>query len=116
MEKEFLDVFRNLELNGELKALLKEVVVTKVSVNQKKDHIRVYIRSRQWIHKKYIYALEEAIASQCFRGVPMTVKVLEKFQLSSQYTPELFLMHTNRPWVWSLEITAFWYLICSGML
>lgn len=90
MEKEFLDVFRNLELNGELKALLKEVVVTKVSINQRKDHIRVYIRSRQWIHKKYIYALEEAIASQCFRGVSMTVKVLEKFQLSSQYTPELF--------------------------
>ena len=78
MEKEFLDVFRNLELNGELKALLQEVVVTKVSINQRKDHIRVYIQSRQWIHKKYIYALEEAIASQCFRGVPMNVKVLEK--------------------------------------
>lgn len=90
MEKEFLDVFRNLELNGELKALLEEVVVTKVSVNQRKDHIRVYIRSRQWIHKKYIYALERAIASQCFRGVPMEVKVLEKFTLSSQYTPQLF--------------------------
>ncbi|HIX29548.1 MAG TPA: PolC-type DNA polymerase III [Candidatus Blautia stercoravium] len=90
MEKEFLDVFRNLELNGELKALLEEVVVTKVSVNQRKDHIRVYIRSRQWIHKKYIYALESAIASQCFRGVPMEVKVLEKFTLSSQYTPKLF--------------------------
>ena len=26
MEKEFLDVFRNLELNGELKALLEEVI------------------------------------------------------------------------------------------
>ncbi|MFR4894993.1 MAG: PolC-type DNA polymerase III [Blautia hansenii] len=90
MEMEFLDVFRNLELNGELKALLEEVVVTKVSVNQRKDHIRVYIRSRQWIHKKYIYALERAIASQCFRGVPMEVKVLEKFTLSSQYTPQLF--------------------------
>lgn len=90
MEKEFLDVFRNLELNGELKALLEEVVVTKVSVNQRKDHIRVYIRSRQWIHKKNIYALERAIASQCFRGVPMEVKVLEKFTLSSQYTPQLF--------------------------
>ena len=90
MEKEFLDVFRNLELNGELKALLEEVVVTKVSVNQRKDHIRVYIRSRQWIHKKYIYALERAIASQCFRGVPMEVKVLERFTLSSQYTPQLF--------------------------
>ena len=36
MEKEFLNVFRNLELKGELKALLEEVVVTKVSVNRKR--------------------------------------------------------------------------------
>ena len=54
MEKEFLEVFRNLELKGELRALLEEVVVTKVAINQRKDHIRIYIRSRQWIHKKYI--------------------------------------------------------------
>lgn len=91
MEKEFLDVFRNLELKGELRALLEEVEVTKISINRRKDYIRIYIRSRQWIHKKHIYALEKAIASQCFRGVPMTVKILERFSLSSQYTPELFL-------------------------
>ena len=35
MEKAFLEVFRNLELVGELRALLEEVVVTKVSINQK---------------------------------------------------------------------------------
>ena len=91
MEKEFLEVFRNLELKGELRALLEEVVVTKVAINQRKDHIRIYIRSRQWIHKKYIYTLENTIAAQCFPGVPMKVKILEKFDLSSQYTPELFL-------------------------
>ena len=91
MEKEFLEVFRNLELKGELRALLEEVVVTKVAINQRKDHIRIYIRSRQWIHKKYIYTLENTIAAQCFSGVPMKVKILEKFDLSSQYTPELFL-------------------------
>lgn len=90
MEKEFFDVFRNLELGGELKALLAEVAVTKISMNRQKDHIRIYIRSRQWIQKKYIYALEKAIALQCFKGVPMEVKVLETFTLSSQYTPELF--------------------------
>ena len=55
MEKEFLDVFRNLELSAELQALMSEVAVTKVAVNQRKDHIRIYIRSRQWIHKKHIY-------------------------------------------------------------
>ena len=91
MEKEFLEVFRNLELKGELRALLEEVVVTKVAINQRKDHIRIYIRSRQWIHKKYIYTLEHTIASQCFPGVPMKVKILERFDLSSQYTPEIFL-------------------------
>ena len=63
MEKEFLDVFRNLELSAELQALMSEVAVTKVAVNQRKDHIRIYIRSRQWIHKKHIYELEKAIAS-----------------------------------------------------
>ena len=91
MEKAFLEVFRNLELVGELRALLEEVVVTKVSINQKRDHVRIYIRSRQWIHKKYIYTLEHTIASQCFPGVPMKVKILERFDLSSQYTPEIFL-------------------------
>ena len=52
MEKEFLDVFRNLEVGEELRALLKEVAVTKIAVNPQKDRIRIYIRSRQWIHKK----------------------------------------------------------------
>ena len=101
MEKEFLDVFRNLELNGELKALLEEVVVTKVSVNQRKDHIRVYIRSRQWIHKKYIYALERAIASQCFRGVPMEVKVLEKLHFPASIRPNYSLKRISLPWDWN---------------
>ena len=41
MEKAFLEVFRNLELVGELRALLEEVVVTKVSINQKRDHVRI---------------------------------------------------------------------------
>ena len=90
MEKEFLDVFRNLEVGEGLRALLKEVAVTKIAVNPPKDRIRIYIRSRQWIHKKYIYTLERAISQQCFPGVSMEVKVLEKFTLSSQYTPQLF--------------------------
>ena len=47
MEKEFLDVFRNLEVGEELRALLKEVAVTKIAVNPPKDRIRIYIRSRQ---------------------------------------------------------------------
>ena len=90
MEKNFLDVFPNLEVGQELAALLEEVVVTKAAVNPEKDHIRIYIRSRQWIHKKYIYSLEETIRNQFFPGVPMAVKIIEKFTLTGQYTPKLF--------------------------
>ena len=70
MEKNFLDVFPNLEVGQELAALLEEVVVTKAAVNPEKDHIRIYIRSRQWIHKKYIYSLEETIRNQFFPVYP----------------------------------------------
>ena len=90
MEKDFSEVFPGLVMNEELQALLEEVVVTKIAVNPAKDHMRIYIRSRQWIQKKYVYFLEDAISSQFFSGVPMSVKVIEKFTLTSQYTPELF--------------------------
>ena len=38
----------------------------KVAVNPQKDCLRVYIMSSQWIHKKHIYHLEEAIREQFF--------------------------------------------------
>ena len=59
MEKDFLEVFLGLEVEKELKALLEDVKVTKIAVNPKKDRMRVYIQSIQWIQKKYIYALEK---------------------------------------------------------
>ena len=91
MEKEFFDVFPNLKVNEKLQELLDTVLVTKVSCNSAKTRLRVYIKSERWIHKKYIFELEEQIARQCFPGISMTVTVVEKFRLSRQYTPENFL-------------------------
>ena len=91
MEKEFFDVFPNLKVNEELRALLRPVKVTKVAVTPKRELLRVYIKSPNWIHKRYIYALEQAIHDQLFPQNHITVKVLEHFCLSAQYTPENFL-------------------------
>lgn len=90
-EKEFLDVFPQLKVDPELESLLGEVKVMKVAINPQKDCLRVYVLSRQWIHKKHIYHLEAAIKEQFFANAPLQVKIIEKFQLSSQYTPENFL-------------------------
>ena len=90
MEKDFLEVFFGLEVEKELKALLEDVKVTKIAVNPKKDRMRVYIQSIQWIQKKYIYALEKQIKKQFFASAQIQIKIIEKFTLTSQYTPKLF--------------------------
>ncbi|MGN0263113.1 MAG: PolC-type DNA polymerase III [Oliverpabstia sp.] len=90
-EKEFLDVFPQLKVEHELEQLLKTVKVMKVAVTPRKDMLRIYIMSSQWIHKKNIYQLEESIREQFFSGTPLQVKIIEKFVLSRQYTPENFL-------------------------
>ena len=90
-EKEFLDVFPQLKVEPQLEELLKTVKVRKVAVNPQKDCLRVYIVSSQWIQKKYIYDLEASIKEQFFQNALLKVKIIEKFQLSRQYTPENFL-------------------------
>ena len=91
MEKEFFDVFPNLKLKQELSELLDDVIVTRVACNAAKTCVRVYLRSDRWIHKKHIFSLEEQIQRQCFPGLEVNVKVIEKFHLSRQYTPKNFL-------------------------
>ena len=39
----------------------------------------------------YIYQLERQIEEQLFSNVPLRVKIIERFYLSRQYTPENFL-------------------------
>ena len=78
-EKDFLDVFPQLKVDQELESLLGEVKVMKVSINPQKDCLRVYVLSRQWIHKKHIYHLEETIKEQFFANAPLRVKIIEKF-------------------------------------
>ncbi len=91
MEKDFFDVFPNLKIKDPLQELLDMVYVTKVSCNPDKTRLWVYISSERWIHKKYIFELQQQIQRQCFPGIQIQVTVIEKFHLSRQYTPDNFL-------------------------
>ncbi|WP_230399121.1 PolC-type DNA polymerase III [Novisyntrophococcus fermenticellae] len=91
MNKEFSEVFPGLKVTGELEDLIEIMEVSRVGITKKKDLLRVYLVSSQWIHKKHIFALEQAIKNQFFRNVQIQVKIIEKFQLSRQYTPENLL-------------------------
>ena len=91
MEKKFLDVFPGLIVNDDVRDFIENSKVTKVAVDKMKTAVRIYMLSEQWIPKKHIYALEEAIKRQIFRGVKMNVKIIEKFNLSQQYTAQNFM-------------------------
>ena len=85
MPKRFFDVFPTLEVNEEMKKLLTEMEVTRVSMNREQTALRVYLLGTRLIHTNNIRALEKSIEEQIFKGKMMFVKIFEKYQLSGQY-------------------------------
>ncbi|MCD7743923.1 MAG: PolC-type DNA polymerase III [Lachnospiraceae bacterium] len=88
MGKSFSEVFPSLEVNEPLAGLLEYVTVDRVTMNRRRDLMHVYIASDRLIFKKNVVALEDAIKKQLFPEGYLTVKLIEKFHLSKQYTPK----------------------------
>ena len=91
MTKPFFEVFPNLNLNDQIKNLFAQVAVTRVTVTSAKDRMRIYLSSEKLIHKKYILEAERTIKEELFGGVPLEIKMIEKFNLSKQYTASKLL-------------------------
>ena len=91
MAKAFFDVFPTLDVPSEIRQLLGEVEVEKVSTNQAKDVYRIYLFSARLIPKKYIFQLERDICQQIFHGKDLKIKIRERYQLSAQYTAKKLL-------------------------
>ncbi len=89
--KAFLEVFPGLHMTDQMQELLNLVKVERVSMTRDRSSIRVYIESPRLIHKKNILDLEKGIREQLFPGKQITIKIFEKYRLSSQYTPEKLL-------------------------
>lgn len=88
MAKLFFEVFPTLKITGEMSALLKETEITKVASNSAQNALRIYLESTRLIPKPEIYRIEQEIRQQLFPHKEVAVKIIEKFNLSSQYTPE----------------------------
>ena len=88
MSKLFFEVFPELKVNQDMEKLLADVEVTKVSTNRQRDHLRVYLLSTRLIWKSNIFHLEGNIKKQLFPHHDVSVKIIEKYQLSGQYNPQ----------------------------
>lgn len=86
--KSFFEVFPKLDLTGEKEKIFNKVSVRRVSVSKDKTLLTVYIISNYLIEKNIIYAVEKELEKQCFYGAGIRVKLMEKYNLSAQYTPK----------------------------
>ncbi len=91
MSKPFMDVFPELKLDKKVQEQIEQVEVEKVTTNSRKDFLRVYITSNYLIQKETILKVEKQIKNQLFPKNDITIKIYEKFSLSSQYNPENLL-------------------------
>ena len=86
--KLFEEVFPTLRLKGEMKALFERVQVERISAPKDRKFLRIYLGSEHLIEKDKIWALEREIKNQLFPYANTTIKIYERFYLSSLYTPE----------------------------
>ena len=86
--KSFWEVFPSLQCKDDMRALMEQVSVERISTTKARDFLRIYILSERLIEKKKIWYLEKEIKKQLFPQSNMVIKIYEKFHLSSQYTPE----------------------------
>ncbi len=90
LTKHFKDVFPKLVLENDLCELTDIIDVERISLSNDKTSVTIFIYSHQWLHRKNLLRLESAIKNQLFKDYSISVKIKERFILSSQYTPKRF--------------------------
>ncbi len=91
MSKAFFEAFPTLQVDEQMRSLLDAASVERISANHEKDKIRIYLNGTTLIFHKNIVKLEKEIQKQIFGKQAVEVHIMQKYQLSSQYTPETLM-------------------------
>ncbi len=84
----FSEVFPALEIKTEITG---ELHIDRITINRKRDLLRIYLTANRCIPKQTVYALEKEIRAKLFSDSDIQVKIIEKFVLSGLYTPKLLM-------------------------
>lgn len=88
MARTFFEVFPVLQLNNELQDLFGTVYVLKLSANRSQKYIRIHTSSNRLIQRQNIKQVETQIKNQLFSKDDIQIQLIEKYDLSKQYTPK----------------------------
>ena len=93
-DKVFFHVFPTLKAEDDIQILFADVEVKKITTNSRRDFLHVHIFSRHLIQKKQIWQMEQRIKDQLFAKTPVSIRIIEEYALSGQYTPEALMDET----------------------
>ncbi len=115
----FFEVFVTLSLPDEIRDIMEETKVVKVTRTSTNTLAKIYIESKRLIPKSVIFRVEAALKRQVFRTKNMDVRIIDRYKLSGQYTPEKLmnvyydsiLLELERNWSleYNLLKTAEWF-------
>ena len=87
----FFEAFSTLKLPQELAMYLEDTEVARVTKTSTNSLARVYLISSRLISKQVIYKTEDALKKQIFKMKNMDVRIIDRYKLSSQYTPSMIM-------------------------
>ncbi|MGN0328287.1 MAG: PolC-type DNA polymerase III [Lachnospira sp.] len=109
----FFEVFKSLRLPEEIAVYMVNADVLNVTRTSTNSLARVYIKNDRVINKRIIVKVEDALKKQIFRVQNMDVRIIDRYNLSKQYTPsnimevyyDSILFELER--YWTLEYNLF---------
>ena len=87
MSKSFFDVFPALKVKNDLQTYFKDTRVERIATNREHTRIKICFFSDHLIDKKRVYRMQEELEKQIFAARAVTVYLVERFELSAQFTP-----------------------------
>ncbi|MBR4574056.1 MAG: PolC-type DNA polymerase III [Lachnospiraceae bacterium] len=96
MEKSFFEVFSALTVSEDDRQLLEETRVTKLVSSSRHDKLHIYLTSDHIIPRSSISRMEGDIRRQYYKDEPVSVRIIERFELDDAYTPKaVFKQYEN---------------------
>ncbi len=96
MGKQFFETFPTLQLSTSLKDRMATAQVMRINYAKDRRTLLVYVTFPHLIPKEDIYEVEKQIEQQLFEGQEPKIRMMERFQLSEQYTLEhVFRMYQD---------------------
>ncbi len=87
-EKKFFDVFPTLKISEELTGIFADGIVYHLAMNSARTNIKIHIKFTRLIGRNVLNTVENEIKRQIKPFFGMEVTIIEKFELSSLYTPQ----------------------------